>query len=200
MAGPAPDAPFVYSPSMSMPGGGPRYATDQPGTAANEPGRAAAASDRAAGRSVDGEELLRQTRREIGSLVREVAEMARQPIAPTRFFAALLDRTCCALAAEGAVLWRRDPATPNQLRPLHRTGRLTDRQIAIADPRQLTAHLIIPASDRRLVKPGQTVRLIGDLGGDDAAPLGAVVEGRIRVGRETIGQRMYRWIQESFHE
>lgn len=139
----------------------------------------------------------------------------------------------------------------------------------IADPRQLTAHLIIPASDRRLVKPGQTVRLIGDLGGDDAAPwvaettvaqiseiatgagsgrslpqlhqpqqptgaisaatdrfevrcsvpaesldaivlsaggacplapLGAVVEGRIRVGRETIGQRMYRWIQESFHE
>lgn len=179
MAGPAPDAPFVYSPSMSMPGGGPRYATDQPGTAANEPGRAAAASDRAAGRSVDGEELLRQTRREIGSLVREVAEMARQPIAPTRFFAALLDRTCCALAAEGAVLWRRDPATPNQLRPLHRTGRLTDRQIAIADRPAHQAMLtevlasgnpvVVPAAPAELTDTWATTETCGTAGAGAAA-------------------------------
>jgi hypothetical protein len=72
------------------------------------------------------DDLLRQTRREISEIVREVAELARRPAGIHSFFSALLDRTTRALAAEGAVLWDMAAETP---KPILRTGRVTDQQI-----------------------------------------------------------------------
>lgn len=72
------------------------------------------------------EDLVRQTRREIAEIVREVAALARRPLDQSTFFASLADATLRALAAEGVVIWRADD---DRCRPLVRTGRLTDRQI-----------------------------------------------------------------------
>lgn len=80
------------------------------------------------------DDLIRQTRREISEIVREVAELARRPTGIHSFFSALLDRTTRALAAEGAVLWDMAAEAP---KPLLRTGRVTDQQI---HPRGRAAH------------------------------------------------------------
>lgn len=110
MASPVPDVPFIFSAGMAMPG--------------VEGGGAPFGTQRSADSSA--EDLVRQTRREIGEIVREVADLARRRIAPESFFSALLDRTTRALAAEGAVLWDLAGQTP---RPILRTGRVTDHQI-----------------------------------------------------------------------
>ncbi len=109
MASPVSDAPFVFSAGMAMPGGGVDAA------------RSGSLGDHAAA-----DDLIRQTRREISEIVREVAELARRPTGIHSFFSALLDRTTRALAAEGAVLWDMAAQTP---KPLLRTGRVTDQQI-----------------------------------------------------------------------
>jgi len=111
MASPVADAPFVFSAGMAMPGGGVGAAQ----TGSGRGGEHAAADD-----------LIRQTRREISEIVREVAELARRPIGIHSFFSALLDRTTRALAAEGAVLWDLAGESP---KPVLRTGRVTDQQI-----------------------------------------------------------------------
>jgi len=54
---------------------------------------------------LSGKDLVQRARREIAEIVREVAALARQPIDRQRFFAALVDRIACAIAAEGAVVW-----------------------------------------------------------------------------------------------
>lgn len=117
MASPVSDAPFVFSAGMAMPGGGVDAA------------RSGSLGDHAAA-----DDLIRQTRREISEIVREVAELARRPTGIHSFFSALLDRTTRALAAEGAVLWDMAAETP---KPLLRTGRVTDQQI---HSRGRTAH------------------------------------------------------------
>lgn len=117
MASPVSDAPFVFSAGMAMPGGGVDAA------------RSGSLGDHAAA-----DDLIRQTRREISEIVREVAELARRPTGIHSFFSALLDRTTRALAAEGAVLWDMAAQTP---KPLLRTGRVTDQQI---HSRGRTAH------------------------------------------------------------
>jgi len=111
MASPVSDAPFVFSAGMAMPGGG-------VGAAQLVAGRG--------GEHATADDLVRQTRREISEIVREVAELARRPTGIHSFFSALLDRTTRALAAEGAVLWDLAGETP---KPVLRTGRVTDQQI-----------------------------------------------------------------------
>jgi len=108
MASPVSDAPFVFSAGMAMPG-------------VEDVARSGGRSDQAAT-----DDLIRQTRREISEIVREVAELARRPTGIHGFFSALLDRTTRALAAEGAVLWDMAGETP---KPVLRTGRVTDQQI-----------------------------------------------------------------------
>ncbi|HBJ35647.1 MAG TPA: hypothetical protein DDZ51_13060 [Planctomycetaceae bacterium] len=119
MASPVSDAPFVFSAGMAMPGGGVDAARS-----GSPRGNELAATD----------DLIRQTRREISEIVREVAELARRPTPIHSFFSALLDRTTRALAAEGAVLWDMTGEAP---KPVLRTGRVTDQQI---HARGRTAH------------------------------------------------------------
>lgn len=109
MASPVSDAPFVFSAGMAMPG------------VEVDAARSGARSDHASA-----DDLIRQTRREISEIVREVAELARRPTGIHSFFSALLDRTTRALAAEGAVLWDMAAEAP---KPILRTGRVTDQQI-----------------------------------------------------------------------
>ncbi len=108
MASPVSDAPFVFSAGMVTPG-------------VEAVARSGGRSDQAAT-----DDLIRQTRREISEIVREVAELARRPTGIHGFFSALLDRTTRALAAEGAVLWDMAGEAP---KPVLRTGRVTDQQI-----------------------------------------------------------------------
>lgn len=119
MATPVSDAPFVFSAGMAMPSGG---------------GGAAHGGSQRGGDQVAAEDLIRQTRREISDIVREVAELARRPTGIHSFFSALLDRTTRALAAEGAVLWDMAADAP---KPVLRTGRVTDQRI---HPRGRAAH------------------------------------------------------------
>lgn len=72
------------------------------------------------------DELVRRARREISEIVREVAILARQPIDQKAFFTALIDRTVCAIAAEGAVLWSLQHPAPVAV---SRTGRASDLTI-----------------------------------------------------------------------
>ncbi|WP_153558340.1 HlyD family efflux transporter periplasmic adaptor subunit [Roseimaritima sediminicola] len=79
-----------------------------------------------AARPAEEDALVRETRREIATLVRETAELARQDIAASHFFRALADHTARAMAAEGAVIWQRHE---QGFRPLCRLGRITDLTI-----------------------------------------------------------------------
>lgn len=97
-------------------------------------GVAAPSGAQRGGEQAGADDLIRQTRREISEIVREVAELARRPTEIHSFFSALLDRTTRALAAEGAVLWDMAAAAP---KPVLRTGRVTDQQI---HSRGRTAH------------------------------------------------------------
>lgn len=106
------DAPFVFTAGMAMPGLGGDAASGRSGSAGTPP----AADD-----------LIRQTRREISEIVREVAELSRRSIPLESFFSALLDRTTRALAAEGAVLW---DMTADGPQPVLRNGRVHDQSIA----------------------------------------------------------------------
>jgi len=78
------------------------------------------------GRDLTNEELIQRAKREISEIVREVTALARQAIERNVFFAALLDRTVCAIAANGAVIWDCRQADPI---PVVRTGKITDASI-----------------------------------------------------------------------
>lgn len=78
------------------------------------------------GRDLTNEELIQRAKREISEILREVTALARQAIERNVFFAALLDRTVCAIAANGAVIWDCRQADPI---PLVRTGKVTDASI-----------------------------------------------------------------------
>lgn len=97
-----PDTPFVFSASAAAGGG---YAPPRPSAA---------------------EDLVVQTRREIAEIVRETATLARRQLPRDQFFAAVVDRTVRALAAEGAVMWDVGEPIPTAL---VRIGRVTDREI-----------------------------------------------------------------------
>lgn len=72
------------------------------------------------------DELVLRARREIAEIVREVSRLAREPIGRDLFFASLVDRTVCAIAAEGAVIW--DCQHPSPV-AIVRTGCTTDASI-----------------------------------------------------------------------
>ena len=76
--------------------------------------------------SIAGDDLVQRARREIAEIIREVAALARKSIDRSSFFAALVDRTVCAIAAEGAVIWDCSDSTPIAV---VRTGRITDASI-----------------------------------------------------------------------
>ncbi|MGV3485087.1 MAG: biotin/lipoyl-binding protein [Planctomycetaceae bacterium] len=76
--------------------------------------------------SAAGDELVQRARREIAEMVREVAQLSRQSIPRDLFFASLIDRTTCAIAAEGAVVWDCRHHPP---RSIVRTGHVTDASI-----------------------------------------------------------------------
>lgn len=99
-----------------------------PGHAASGPGpfvRATPAAD----------ELVQRARQEIAEIVREVAALARQPLKRHLFFAALIDRTVCAIAAQGSVIWDLRSEEPVAVA---RTGAVTDLAIS---PEQRATHL-----------------------------------------------------------
>lgn len=80
-------------------------------TSTTEPFAFAAARPQATAASQrDDEALLRETRREIAGLVREAAELARQPISAEQFFPRLARLVAQAMAAEGVWVW--NLATP----------------------------------------------------------------------------------------
>jgi hypothetical protein len=81
------------------------------------------------------EDLVQRARQEIAEIVREVAALARQPLKRHLFFAALIDRTVCAIAAEGAVIWDLRGEEPIAVA---RTGAVTDLVIS---PGQTATHL-----------------------------------------------------------
>lgn len=116
MASPATDAPFVFTAGMAAPG------VDFVGGM----GAAGVGSGGGGGAGPAADDLVRQTRREIAEIVREVAAMARTRVDQKAFFAGLLDRTVRALAAEGAVIWDLGGERPAAML---RTGRVTDLQI-----------------------------------------------------------------------
>lgn len=75
----------------------------------------------------DGEgSMVRETRREIATIVRETAQLARQEIAAESFFRTLCERVGRAMAAEGVVVWRRHEAT---FQVAARIGKITDQSI-----------------------------------------------------------------------
>jgi PAS domain-containing protein len=115
MASPATDAPFVFTAGMAAPGADFVGGMGAAGVGSGGGGAGPAADD-----------LVRQTRREIAEIVREVAAMTRTRIDQKAFFAGLLDRTVRALAAEGAVIWDLGGERPAAVL---RTGRVTDLQI-----------------------------------------------------------------------
>lgn len=73
-----------------------------------------------------GDDLIQRARAEIAEIVREVATLSRKPSSRQSFFASLIDRTVCAIAAEGAVLWDCGVHPPHAI---SRTGRFTDSAI-----------------------------------------------------------------------
>jgi hypothetical protein len=83
------------------------------------------------------ETLVRETRREIASIVRETAALARRVQPPERFFPALVDRVARAMGAEGVVLWRRSSRDENRFEEIARVGRQTDRDLK---PTQQACH------------------------------------------------------------
>ncbi len=93
------------------------------------------------------DELVQRARREIAEIVREVATLARQPIDRDPFFAALVDRTVCAIAAEGAVVW---DLQGNEPVIVVKTGRVTDTSI---DPAAVATHVCLLREVRKLQTP-----------------------------------------------
>ena len=83
---------------------------------ASEPQQKALASD----------DLVQRARREISEIIREVTLLSRQAIPRNAFFATLLDRTVCAIAAQGAVIWDCKNGDPVAI---VRTGMHTDASI-----------------------------------------------------------------------
>ncbi len=79
-------------------------------------------------------DLVQRARVEIAEIVREVASLSRRDQSRESYFAALVDRTVSAIAAEGAVLW--DLASPQPVVAV-RTGRTTDLSI---DPAAVASH------------------------------------------------------------
>lgn len=94
-------------------------------TSMTEPFRFTPAAAPAGGEDV----LVRETRREIAAIVRDTAQLARQDQPPSRFFAALADRTARAMAAEGVVIWQR---RGESFEVLTRVGRITDQTIDVS--------------------------------------------------------------------
>jgi hypothetical protein len=105
------DQPFFFSTS-TMPGDGNTPVGSRPNTS-SKPG--------------SGDDLVQRARKEISEIIREVASLSRQPLDQSQFFAALLDRIICAIAAEGAVLWDCHAEKPQVVT---RVGRVTDSSIA----------------------------------------------------------------------
>lgn len=100
------------------------------------PGPAMGAGPLHAQASAEG--MIDQTRREIASIVRDTAALARRDQPPSAFFAALVDRVLRAMAAEGVVVWRVDSGGGQRtFVPIARVGRITDRSL---HPEQIACH------------------------------------------------------------
>ena len=107
--------PFVFSSAVTA-------------TASGNP--AHAPNDVVAAGATQTDALVQDTRREISQIVREVATAARSERSTKEFFSLFIDRTVRAMAAEGAVIWRRDIEQPDASpEPVYRLGRITDRDI-----------------------------------------------------------------------
>ena len=81
--------------------------------------------------------LVRQTRREIALLVREVARLARQQIPSQPFFQKLIESTAQAMAAAGGVVYC---VGPEGCVPLVRTGTQTDLSL---EANQVGCHAVL---------------------------------------------------------
>jgi len=76
--------------------------------------------------SSPGDDLVSRARRELSEIIREVTALSRQPISSGSFFAGLLDRVVCAIAASGGVIWDCRSPVPCAI---SRTGKYTDASI-----------------------------------------------------------------------
>lgn len=106
------------------------------------------------GRSAD--PLVAETQQQIAGIVREIAAEARRDQSRGAFLRLLVDRVLRAMAAEGVVVWERDPtdrgAGNDELdyRPLVRMGRVTD--LSIPEPGRVPHE-----------------RMLGEIGGEGSA-------------------------------
>lgn len=76
-------------------------------------------------RGDDTDRLVKETRREIAEIVREVAVAVRSDRTAEEFFSLLVDRIARAMAAEGVIVWR----VTDELVAVRRLGRTTDQSI-----------------------------------------------------------------------
>ena len=84
---------------------------------------------------------VKDTRREISEIVREVATAVRSDRSKNAFFVFLTDRILRAMAAEGVVIWQRDPDHEKAVfEPVCSLGRITQHSI---DPRSLPTHSLM---------------------------------------------------------
>ncbi len=97
---PTADQPFVFSPSALPHGSAVSLADD----------------------------LVQRTRHEITAILREIADLSRQPVGFNAYFATVLDQLVVALGAKGAVLWNTGRETPSAL---VRTGLFTDADLPL---------------------------------------------------------------------
>jgi len=79
--------------------------------------------------------LVRQTEREIGEIVREVAGASRSGRTESQYWMFLTDRILRVMAAEGVVIWHQ--TSPHDFRVVARLGRCTDQTLP---PNSINAH------------------------------------------------------------
>ena len=76
------------------------------------------------------ETLVRDARREITEIIREIADATRSDRTVGQFSSLLADRMLSAMSAEGVVIWHRDLQTPDaEFLPVKRCGGITDRTL-----------------------------------------------------------------------
>lgn len=82
--------------------------------------------------------LVRDTRREIGRLVREISQLARSGQSPELFWPAFLERVVRAMTADGALAWRIENG---EVVAIGRAGQLDDRSL-VGERRQIHDALV----------------------------------------------------------
>ncbi|REK19192.1 MAG: biotin/lipoyl-binding protein [Planctomycetota bacterium] len=130
-------------------------------------------------------ELIEQTKQQIRSLVREIAQIAKTDIAPQEFYDAVLNRVVTALAAVGGAIWTVNEA--GQL-ALEYQINLRETRLAESEENQIKHGRLL----RKVIDSGEGT-LIGPQSGSGNEEDGAnptdylLVMGPLKTARETAG-------------